>query len=279
MLVRDATYWASTLPPEEGELIGNHLRRRHIDLRTGTELREILPDAAGRVRAVVTTAGEEIPAQFVGLGVGVVPNVGFLSGSGIAVGKGVLVNEFFETNVPAVYAVGDCNEFSVSILGSDGAVRKPIEQIWYTGRMHGETLARTLGGNRTAYRPGVFFNSAKFFDLEYQTYGTMNARLNDDERTFFWQHPTGEQCLRINYRADGQAIVGIHALGLRLRHAVCDRWIMAQTPLDTVLRELQSANFMPEFLAFPDPVAGAAHPTLTVPHRRTGRNWLKRLFA
>ncbi len=270
MLVRDPTYWRSTLPAEEGELIGRHLRQRHIDLRISTELREILPDASGRVRAVVTTAGDELPAQFVGLGVGVVPNVGFLAGSGIDLNKGVLVNEYFETNAPDVYSVGDCNEFRGPVTGSDGATRKPIEQIWYTGRMHGETLAQTLCGRRTAYKPGVFFNSAKFFDLEYQTYGTMNATLAPDESTFFWQHPRQDQCLRINYRTADRSVVGLHALGVRLRQAVCDRWIMERQSVDTVLNDLQRANFNPEFSPFPDPQTTSTE---------SRKSWLQRLFA
>ena len=271
MLVRDATYWRSTVPPEEGALIGQHLRKHHIELCVETELREILADESGRVRAVVTSRGDEVPAQFVGLAVGVVPNVGFLAGSGIGVNKGVLVNEFFETNIPDVYAIGDCNEFSGPVLGSDGAARKPIEQIWYTGRMHGETLAQTLCGHRTAYRPGVFFNSAKFFDIEYQTYGTMNPTLNPDESTFFWQHPHRNECLRINYRTTDQAVLGIHALGLRLRHAICERWILEQRPVDKVLEYLQVADFNPEFSPFPKLTPG------TLGQER--KTWLKRLFA
>ncbi len=271
MLVRDATYWRSVLPPEEGQLIGQHLRKHHIELCIDTELREILADSSGRVRAVVTSRGDELPAQFVGLGIGVVPNVGFLAGSGIAVNKGVLVNEFFETNVPDVYAIGDCNEFSGPVLGSDGAARKPIEQIWYTGRMHGETLALTLCGHRTAYRPGVFFNSAKFFDIEYQIYGTMNPTLTADESTFFWQHPHRNECLRINYRTTDQAVVGIHALGLRLRHAICERWILEQRPVDKVLEYLQVADFNPEFSPFPKLAPGTPG--------QGRRTWLQRLFA
>ena len=35
----------------------------------------------------------------------------------------------------------------------------------------GETLAQTICGNRIQYNPGHWFNSAKFLDIEYQTYG------------------------------------------------------------------------------------------------------------
>ncbi|MBN8825415.1 MULTISPECIES: FAD-dependent oxidoreductase [unclassified Spirosoma] len=291
MLVRDPHYWSSTLPAEEGKLVGRHLLRHGVDLRLETELKEILAgsrqtgprqagprsaDPTGRVRAVVTKTGEEIPCQFVGLGIGVTPNVAFLKNSGVELGKGVLVNEYFETNVADVYAIGDCNEFRQPILGTDGALRKPIEQIWYTGRMHGETLARTLCGSRTAYRPGAFFNSAKFFDIEYQTYGTLNAQLTDDEQTYYWEHPSGEQCLRINYRKTDQSVVGIHALGIRLRQAVCDRWIQDRTPFATVVSQLRQADFNPEFSeSFTDQLTG--HAPAGSPDRRKG--WFHRLFS
>ena len=271
LLVRDTHYWSSTIPAEEGELIGRHVRQHGVDLQLKAELKEILADENGHVRAIVTTDGREIACQFVGLGVGVTPNVSFLKTSGIELGKGVLVNDYFETNIPDVYAIGDCNEFRVPIAGSDGSPRKAIEQIWYTGRMHGETLAQTLCGNRTPYQPGVFFNSAKFFDIEYQTYGTMNAKLAEGEQTYYWEHPDGKQCLRINYEAQGEGVVGIHAFGLRLRHAVCERWIREHRPLPEVLSQFQQADFNPEFSEnYTDQLAGKG------PLRK---GWLQRLFS
>ena len=106
-----------------------------------------------------TSKGEHIPCQFVGLTAGVRPNIDFLKKSGIDTDKGVLINEYFETNIPDVYAIGDCSEFKIAIPG-----QRSIEQVWYTGRMHGETVAETICGNRKAYNPGPWFNSAKFFD-------------------------------------------------------------------------------------------------------------------
>ncbi len=271
LLVRDTHYWSSTIPAEEGELIGRHIRQHGVDLQLKAELKEILADEAGHVRAIVTTDEREIACQFLGVGVGVTPNISFLKTSGIELGKGVLVNEYFETNVPDVYAIGDCNEFRVPVAGRDGSPRKAIEQIWYTGRMHGETLAQTLCGNRTAYQPGIFFNSAKFFDIEYQTYGTMNAKLADGEQTYYWEHPNGQQCLRINYEAQTEGVVGIHAFGLRLRHAVCERWIREHRPLPEVLSQFQQADFNPEFSEkYTDQLQGKG------PLRKS---WLQRMFA
>jgi len=241
-LVREKLFWGSVLPPEESQIVGRHAREHHVDLRLDTQLKEILPDADGRARAVVTTGDEEIPCQFVGLTVGVSPNVGFLRHSTIELGRGVLVNEYFETNVPDVYAIGDCVEYRQPPPG-----RKKIEQIWYTGRIHGETLAQTLTGKRTAYQPGVFFNSAKFFDIEYQTYGMVNSRLLEGESSFYWEHPSGKICLRINYKKEGRQVTGFNAFGLRLRHATCEKWIREKRTLEYVLEHLPEANFDPEF--------------------------------
>jgi NADPH-dependent 2,4-dienoyl-CoA reductase/sulfur reductase-like enzyme len=157
--------------------------------------------------------------------------------------RGILVDELLQTNLPDVYAAGDCAQHR-----QPGAGEVPIEQLWYTGRMQGETVAHTICGRPTPYRRGVWFNSAKFFNLEYQTYGQVPARTPDDMESFYWQHPTGNCALRINFAPQGgNVVVGFNAMGLRLRQAVCENWIKAQTPIETVLKELKKANFDPEF--------------------------------
>lgn len=244
MLVRDESYWSSILPPEEFALVTQHIQKHGIDLRFGVELKEILGTSS--VKAVITSENEKVDCQLVGLTIGVVPNVGFLKDSSLAIQKGILVNEYLETNLPDVYAMGDCVEHQKPKEG-----RKSLEQIWYTGRIMGETVAQTICGNHTAYQPGVFFNSAKFFDIEYQTYGDVPAQLPEGIQTFYWQHPTKEIALRINYRADNKAVTGFNALGMRLRHAVCDAWIREQQAFDYVLEHLQEANFDPEFFEVP----------------------------
>ena len=42
-------------------------------------------------------------------------------------------------------------------------------------------------------------------------------------------------------------MVGFNAMGLRLRHAVCEQWIRDQVPAGTVLAHMGAANFDPEF--------------------------------
>src|SRR5690606_35667953 len=165
-------YWGNILTKKEGELLGKHIASKGIDLRFNTNLKEINPDTDGRVASVTTTMRDTIPCDFVGLSTGVVPNIDFLKSSGLEIDSGILVNEYLETNIQNIYAIGDCAQQRVHLPN-----RKSVEAVWYTGRIMGETVANTIAKTRTPYQPGVWFNSAKFFDIEYQTYSNVNATL------------------------------------------------------------------------------------------------------
>ncbi len=243
-LVRETNFWDGVLPSGEAMMINEHIREHHIDLKLETNLVEILADENGRVRAVTTDKGETINCNLVGLTPGVSPNVGFLKGSGIEVGRGVLVNRFLETNLPDIYAAGDCAEQREPIGN-----RRPVEAVWYTGRMMGETLAQTICGNRMAYNPGHWFNSAKFLDIEYQTYGWVFGKKGkrDYEEQFHWRHPEEKVCITISFDKNTGKFLGINTFGIRMRHEIFDRWLIEERKIDYVLEYLIDANFDPEF--------------------------------
>ncbi|MCW5518652.1 NAD(P)/FAD-dependent oxidoreductase [Aureitalea sp. L0-47] len=244
-LVRESSFWNGVLPSGESEMINRHIKNHHIDLRLGVNLKEILADENGKARAVVVAeTGEEIPCQLVGLTAGVTPNIDFLKDSGIELGRGIKVNRFLETNVPDVYAIGDCAEQHQAIGN-----RRPIEAVWYTGRMMGETVAQTLCGNRIEYNPGHWFNSAKFFDIEYQTYGWVNSdnRKPDYEEHFHWLHPDDTKCITVATHRDNGTFLGINTFGIRMRHEVFDKWLTEERSTDYVIEHLRKANFDPEF--------------------------------
>jgi NADPH-dependent 2,4-dienoyl-CoA reductase/sulfur reductase-like enzyme len=242
-LVREGLFWGGILPKQEAALIGRHIEAHGVEVRYRTELAEVLAGADGRVRGVRTKSGEEIACQFVGITTGVSPNIAFLHDSGIACDRGVLVNEHLETNVPDVFAVGDCAQFHQH----PDPDRRPIEQVWYTGRMMGATVARTITGTRTAYAPGQWFNSAKFFDIEYQTYGWVRNTLGADEAEHYWEHPGGRIAIHFVWKKGDRRFVGVNAFGLRLRHEVFDRWLNERATIEQVMANLHEAHFDPEF--------------------------------
>lgn len=241
-LIREKAFWSNVLPIQEAQLISRHVREHHVDLREETELQEILSDPNGHVVGVMTKSGEKIDCQFVGLTVGVSPNIDFLKESGIETKRGVLVNEYLETNVPDVYAIGDCVERTYELPG-----RRNIEQVWYTGRMMGEVVAQTISGEKTKYEPGPWFNSAKFFDIEYQTYGNVWNELKPDEAEYYWEHSEGKKAMHFIWDKSSLQFLGINVFGIRLRHEDFDRWLREKRSIQFVLAHLAEANFDPEF--------------------------------
>jgi len=238
ILVRESTYWGSILPAEESELVNRVIRREGLDLRLSTQLREVVDDGKGRACAVITDRGERIDCQVVGLTAGVSPNVSVCAGSPVDVGRGVLVDRSFRTSVPDVYAAGDCAEIRM-----EGGKNR-IEQLWYTGRIHGEVLGRVLAGEDVAYDRGIWFNSAKFLDLEYQTYGLVRTNV-PGEKSLYWQADDGLHAMRVVYT--DESVVGFDTLGIRYRHRTCERWIQEKRRVEHVLENLPEANFDPEF--------------------------------
>lgn len=242
VLVREKSWWRNVLPEAESLMIGTHISSHGIGIKYQSELSEIVADETGTVTYVLTKDGEKINCNFVGITTGVEPNIDFVRGSAIKTDRGILVDNQFETSVENIFAIGDCAQFIAPVSN-----RKPVEQIWYTARIHGETLALTLTGNRSHYQPGPWFNSAKFFDIEYQNYGIVKANFSDDEESFHWQHPEREILVRFNWnKADG-SLIGVNAFGIRLRHEIFDRWIREKQTIDFVMKNLHKANFDPEF--------------------------------
>ncbi|KEO74096.1 NAD(P)/FAD-dependent oxidoreductase [Anditalea andensis] len=241
-LVREKEFWNNILPEDEARLVGRHIREHHIDLRLETVLDKIIDDGNGKVKAVITQSGEVIPCQFVGLGVGVSPNISLIQDTPIEVDRGILVDEYFATNIEGVYAIGDCVQYR-----NPPPSRPKVEQVWYTGRMHGETLAYNLTHKPVPYQPGPWFNSAKFLDIEYQTYGVVPCVWKHPLDSFYWEHPEGKICFRALYDGNSRQLKGVNSMGFRLRHEYFDVLLKRGGTIEEVISSLHEASFDQEF--------------------------------
>jgi NADPH-dependent 2,4-dienoyl-CoA reductase/sulfur reductase-like enzyme len=264
MLVREASSWTNVLPPEESALVTREIRRHGVEVRLASQLASIEDDGHGRAAAVVTGAGERLPCELVGLTAGVSPNLDVVAGTGMRTKRGVLVDPSLRTNVPDVLAAGDCAEIELE----DGTTL--LQQVWYTGKRQGEVAADVLAGEEARYDPGIWFNSAKFFDVEYQTYGNVDPRAPDDA-SLWWEHVDGRKGVRLAH-ADGR-LTGVNVMGIRWRHAVCERWIAEGRALADVLPRLGEAEFDAELSArHADEISRAIAPRLPGP-RPTYAAW------
>ena len=220
-------------------------------MRFGVNVAEILRGEGGGPRAVRLEAGEEIACDLVVSAIGVVPNTKFLEGSGMALSKGgaIEVDDALRTSAPDVYAAGDC----ANVTWADGS-RRP-EQLWYTARDQGRLAARAMLGDEVVYRRGTWYNSAKFFDIEWTTAGWVPVLLNwdntpldpgPDVRSWFQRVPGQFVSQRIVVKGD--RVVGFNMLGSRWDHEPLLQWIHERRSLDYVLEHLPEAQFDEEFM-------------------------------
>ena len=242
-LVRERHYLSAAFTRAESDRVERAIRAHGVDLRMGAEAERF--DGDGRVEAVTLKTGERLPADVVGVGTGVRPNAEWL-GDAVERDGGVLVDAEMRASAPGVFAAGD-----VAVLRDPPAGVPSRQPIWYRARLQGALAGLGMAGRPRAFAPGVFYNSAKFFDLEWQTYGAAGgADLPDGHADWLWESSAGaDRSVRI--RTAGGRVVGVNALGVRLRQETCARWIAEGWPLDRARADLHAARFDPELTSAP----------------------------
>lgn len=130
--------------PEMAELARRRLRQAGIRVLTNTPLSAV----TGTERADgVMAGGSRISADLVVLAIGVRPATAFLADSGLTMVKGaIVVDERMRTNIPDVYAAGDC------VIVANRQTHQPqVSAMGSTANITGRSLACTLTGTPTTY--------------------------------------------------------------------------------------------------------------------------------
>ncbi len=111
----------------------------------------------GALEYVEAKSGLCVEADIAVVGVGVIPNVDFLEGSGVLLDNGVVVNERFETAAPDLYAAGDVANFFDPLYGR----QRRIEH-WSNANYQGTEVGKILAGRGDGYDTVSSFFSEVF---------------------------------------------------------------------------------------------------------------------
>ncbi|MBE0428659.1 MAG: FAD-dependent oxidoreductase [Thermoleophilia bacterium] len=121
------------------------------------------------VESVITKAGRILPCNFAVAGIGVFPDTGFLDGSGIESGNGVVVDERLRASAADVYAAGDVANFFDPLFGW----RRRIEH-WDNAIRQGRLAAVNMAGGSDSYSFISYFYST-MFGLTFEFFGDMQG--------------------------------------------------------------------------------------------------------
>ncbi len=153
-----------------------------VKLRLSTGVSALRGDK--RIVSVETADGEQIPADFVVVGIGIVANTELAAAAGLTVDNGIVVNDRCQTSDPAVYAVGDCTAHPNAIYNRQlrlESVHNALEQA--------KTAAANICGKETHYAQVPWFWSDQY-DLKLQIAGLSEGydeiviRGNPADRSF-----------------------------------------------------------------------------------------------
>jgi nitrite reductase (NADH) large subunit len=166
----EAVLMNTQLDGSGGELLRRAIEKMGIFVRTNTSADEVLGN--GHVEAVRMRSGDVVPADLVVLACGIVPRVDVAKASGIPVNRAILVNDLLATQVPGVYAVGECAEH-------DGKVYGLVQPIWEQCAVLADVL--TGANPRARYRGSKVYARLKVAGLEVASFGVPNAEFPTDE--------------------------------------------------------------------------------------------------
>ena len=138
-----------------GPTIGGSLKQLHeqhgVTFKLGRSVHAISE------HVVMLDDGAELPADVVLLAVGVRPRLEIAAAAGLTIDRGVLVNEYLESSVPGIYAVGDIARFPHPDSGANIRV-----EHWVVAQRQGAVAARNILGWRERYASVPFFWTSQY---------------------------------------------------------------------------------------------------------------------
>ncbi|TDJ46406.1 MAG: pyridine nucleotide-disulfide oxidoreductase [Gammaproteobacteria bacterium] len=169
--------------PEVSAFFEKVHREAGVDIRCGRDPNSALLGDR-HVRTLRSADGEELPADMVIVGVGIMPRIDIAEAAGLECDNGIVVDEFCRTSDPHILAIGDCTNHPNSLLGR----RLRLESV-HNAQEQAKTAAATLCGQPKPYAQIPWFWSDQY-DLKLQIVGIAGThdqvvlRGNPDSRSF-----------------------------------------------------------------------------------------------
>lgn len=161
IIFRGPYFWSRLLDPQGGELVENFLEQAGMEIHDSEEIKSINPVIARADEIIgprqslfkIETGRDSYQATFLGLGVGLEPNLEFARVAGLKINQGIITDEFLQTSDPDIFAAGDIAEFYDTIIN-----RHHVLGNWLNSDMQGRAAAHNMLGVKKPFELVSFYN-------------------------------------------------------------------------------------------------------------------------
>jgi NAD(P)H-nitrite reductase large subunit len=173
-LLRGDRYWSNVLDEHESRIIEKRLKEDGVELIHHAEVVEVI-GKRGRVDSVRLLDGRTLRCDLLAYAIGIQPRLELAKQAGLAMDRGILVNEYLQTNDPHIFAAGDVAQAYDPLTG-----RSIIDSLWTPAREQGWVAGLNLAGKRAPYVKSAPFNVTRLAGLTTTIIGAVGQGRDDD---------------------------------------------------------------------------------------------------
>ena len=173
-LLRGDRYWSNVLDYQESKIVEQRLKEEGVSLHYQSEILEVT-GSHDRVNSVRLKNGVNLNCDLLAYAIGIQPQTQLAKESGLKVDRGILVNEYMETNDPNIFAAGD-----VAQVYDPFTKRSVIDSLWAPAREQGRTAGLNMAGHKKAYIKSAPFNVTRLAGLTTTIIGVVGGGRDED---------------------------------------------------------------------------------------------------
>lgn len=173
-LLRGERYWSNVLDDQESQIVEHRLQEEGVKLQYHAEIAEVI-GRNNHVSAVRLTDGRILKCDLVAYAIGIRPRVDLAKLAGLAIDRGIVVNEFLQTDDPRIFAAGDVAQVYDPMTGTS-----MIDSLWAPAREQGRIAGLNMADRKTTYVKAAPFNVTRLAGLTTTIIGTVGRGRDDD---------------------------------------------------------------------------------------------------
>lgn len=173
-LLRGDRYWSNVLDEHESRIVQARLQEEGVTLHFHSELIEII-GKKGKVSGVRLQDGRALKCDILAYAIGIKPRVDLARDAGLELDRGILVDEFMQTNDPDIFAAGDVAQVYDPMTG-----RSILDSLWSVARDQGHAAGLNMAGQNTTYVKKAPFNVTRLAGLTTTIIGTVGQGRDED---------------------------------------------------------------------------------------------------